>query len=557
MPDAADILFRRIRHVALNLLAHKRQRNTDGRDVRGVLCNAVTDAHALAQGRCNDRCGAAASDEIDQVRVQTVVIDEGLDDCLDLLHGTIHDLSADIVHRRCAGIRKRPPGLACSFYVSVCIVAFWHIAQDVCRAAERKRDLAAISTLHGHIVSLVVLARRDELELGRDDLVCIREHLIGKVSDMRRAGTDIEELSVLNPDHRAAGDAERADIERGQIQLVAADCRVLDHDLAILDGRDIGRRATCLEEDAVSDLLVHECACHPCRKAGEHRQNRPLPDLVNRHDAAVTAHDHERLLDAGALHGVLGHVCRLHHLRDEGGIDGSRAGTCRQAIELGDLIAARRDHAHVLSLLDHCLLVGRVVDRIGLGSDDDLAATFAQRRDGSLHRLIGKLRGIYELVLGLEILSRCQLDIADCRLGAGAAGASPLAHTDNADTCDISFEEGIGRLGRAVCDEDDIFRCDGTLVEHLADGIDDALCHTLLCMVGRRNLHLRDDLIGLVVDDDGVRECSADIDANADLSVSHSVYPPSFLVLIMRVRLEGGLWAAAPLSEDWDISASR
>ena len=50
---------------------------------------------------------------------------------------------------------------------------------------------------------------------------------------------------------------------------------------------------------------------------------------------------------------------------------------------------------------------------------------------------------------------------------------------------------------------------------------------------------------------------AADIDANADLSVSHSVYPPSFLVLIMRVRLEGGLWAAAPLSEDWDISASR
>ena len=126
-------------------------------------------------------------------------------------------------------------------------------------------------------------------------------------------------------------------------------------------------------------------------------------------------------------------------------------------------------------------------------------------------------------MLGLEVLAGGKLDVAHRGLRAGAPGAGALAHADDADLCHVALQEGIGGLRGSVGDEDDVIRGDPVVGQDLVDRLDDACGDALRRVVGRWDLLLGNDLIGLVVHDDRIGEGASDVNANPDGALAHAV----------------------------------
>ncbi|MNR39693.1 hypothetical protein D3C85_1579240 [compost metagenome] len=84
---------------------------------------------------------------------------------------------------------------------------------------------------------------------------------------MGAPGADIGDFPSADLDHAAPGNSQRPHIQRTQIRLVPAYLGILDHDFPVLDDGNIHAGASDFEEDAIRNLLVHECSGHPCCEA--------------------------------------------------------------------------------------------------------------------------------------------------------------------------------------------------------------------------------------------------------------------------------------------------
>ena len=101
--------------------------------------------------------------------------------------------------------------------------------------------------------------------------------------------------------------------------------------------------------------------------AGKHGQHRALLHLIDFHDAAVSAHNHERHIHAGLPDTLLSGVGRVQHLWQDAGVDGRCPGPSGQAVELGNVRGNGCLHAHlVMGNLEHKLLPGNVVHPVSV-----------------------------------------------------------------------------------------------------------------------------------------------------------------------------------------------
>jgi hypothetical protein len=225
-----------------------------------------------------------------------------------------------------------------------------------------------------------------------------------------------------------------------------------------------------------------------------------------------------------------------YHPRQDAGVDDGGTRARRQAVELGDLVAAGWTQAGVVRALHHQHFVRIVVDAEGVAGDDDLGAGSGKRGDRRAHSFLADGIDVDESVLRRQEPAGGEFDRADRGLTARQQWFQPARHADDAYDRHIAFEQGIGRLGRAVGEEDDVDRIDGGALEDIAEHFDDPPRDAARIVVGGQYRVPADNRAVAVVDQHRLRECAADIDADAEgapigtFCISHqrlcSIIPP-------------------------------
>ena len=93
------------------------------------------------------------------------------------------------------------------------------------------------------------------------------------------------------------------------------------------------------------------------------------------------------------------------------------------------------------------------------------------------------------------------------------------SQTDYADLRDIAFEQSIRRLRRRMGDKNHVVRRNSKLAQSAFDGVDNSQSDTFSRGVRRRNFKLRNDFARVVVYNNDIGKSSADINADANLSI--------------------------------------
>ena len=343
---------------------------------------------------------------------------------------------------------------------------------------------------------------------------------------MGASGAGVDSLAVLDLHHTAAANAHRANIQGVQIGLVAAHLCVADHNLAVLDTGNIGGGAAHLEEQAVGELFIHQRTGNTCCGAGENGQNGTVADLGHGHHAAVAAHDHQGTLDAGGPDALIGHGGSLQHLGHDAGVDHGGTGTDLQAVELGDIVGGRTGQFCLPAQLHSAVFMLRVIDTESFRCNKALAVLGLQILQSLPdHRIQIGSGGFHVGILGFQILLGCQLDAADGGVRLTLGTLQTLAQSHNADLCHVAFQQGIGCLGGAVGNEINVLGRDVVLLHHPVQHLDDAGGNAFLGAVGGGRLDRADQLIGVIIDGDGIGKSAANVNANTNF---HVVEPPLF-----------------------------
>ena len=95
----------------------------------------------------------------------------------------------------------------------------------------------------------------------------LEEARVRQTGDVRRPRTDAVHPVAPGPQHRAAGDAEHADVEGPDRGRVARDLDVRQRRTAVPDRGHVGRRAADLDDDAVVDAVRAQRAGDRRRRA--------------------------------------------------------------------------------------------------------------------------------------------------------------------------------------------------------------------------------------------------------------------------------------------------
>ena len=97
----------------------------------------------------------------------------------------------------------------------------------------------------------------------------------------------------------------------------------------------------------------------------------------------------------------------------------------------------------------------------------------------------GELSGLQEGMVGPQDLARAQGDVLDGGLLPGQHGPHRAsAHAHDPHRGHVALQEGVGRLGRAVGEEDDIFGVDGKILQRTLKYMNDALGDPFVLRVG-------------------------------------------------------------------------
>ena len=332
---------------------------------------------------------------------------------------------------------------------------------------------------------------------------------------MGAARSDIDELAAARAHHAAAGNADDANVERTDIGLVAADARIFDGRPSVADHADIGAGAADLEVDAVGYAQIHQRACDACGRARQHRHDGAPAHLANVHHAAVAAHDHQRRLNAGLANTRLRHGRGVDHLRQDAGVDDGGAGPGRQAVELGDLVAAGRGQPGIDHEAAHRFFGVVVINAKGGTRDNDLCAFRLEFFDRLADRLVGQRLLHQKPVHRFHIAAGRKLDRLHRALALGQQRFHAGRHADDADACDVALEQCVGGLGCRMREKDHFPGVDARLREDIAEHLDHALGDATRIGVGGQHGEPSDHLVGRIVDQDGLGEGASDVDTNA------------------------------------------
>ena len=177
----------------------------------------MPDSHFFAQIRYDNRRRPAATDQADQVRIQTIIGNQLFYDLANFGHCNIHCLTAQFFHRAACHRRQCTPCDLCRFHISGSIVIRRHITQNICGTCQCKRITPAICTGNDRIIRCIIFARSDQFDLWILHLISVGKDLILFLCDMCRSWSDIYDLTSTHHDHTASGNSKCTHIQRSQI----------------------------------------------------------------------------------------------------------------------------------------------------------------------------------------------------------------------------------------------------------------------------------------------------------------------------------------------------
>ncbi len=370
--DAREVVRRWIEHRALDDVAHERERDAERRDHLRVARDAVRETELLRGVRDERRRAASAADQDDVRAVERVVGDQLVQRRAQARRSAVQDRAGELFGaeaERGTGALAREP---CGRGVPVRERVARHDAEHVRGAGRRDGDPRAVAC-----------DERDEAgaEIGPriGEQRGIGEHGVAVAGDVRRTRADIDDAPAGDARERTACDGDRAHVQRAQQRSVAADARRTHLRLPAPNHRAVGAGPADLDEDAVGDVLVKQRARDPRGRTGQHREDRAAFDLGDVHDAAVTAHDHQRRGDARVRHRARGHARRAQHARQDRCVERRCARPRAQAVLRRHFGAAGRREAAVARRRNERMLALRPVHRKGLADGDRLHAGFAHR----------------------------------------------------------------------------------------------------------------------------------------------------------------------------------
>ena len=388
------------------------------------------------------------------------------------------------------------------------------ITEQVRRAGVGDGVAGAAARADRDVVVGVAFLGTKQLQLRLLDILGIGKRGIRQAGDVRAARTDVADLAPAHAHHAAACDADHAHVERVDVSVVAANPGVLHRRPAVADDTDVGAGAADFEVDAVGDFEIHERAGHAGSRSRQHGHGGTAAHLSDVHHTAIASHDHQRCLDARLAHAGFRHIRRGDHLGQDARIDHCGAGSRRQPIQLADLVPAGRGYAHRGGRAHHQLFTASVVDSEGTARHHDLDAFGAKLLQHPTHRLlVENIRG-QKAMRRPQTPARRQLDLLDAALAPGQQRLHAARHSENAHRGHVTFQQRVGRLSGAVCQEHDIPWLDPRALEHVAEHFDHTARHAACVAVGRQHRVALHHLERRVVDQHRLGEGPADVDAD-------------------------------------------
>ena len=437
-----------------------------------------------------------------------------------MLVGLVQDLTAALLHGHAHIVGQRLDALPGGLHVAPGVVAFLDVAQHIGGAGVGDGHPLAALELDADIVGGVALLGGEELQLRLLNLLRRGVNGVAQTRDVSGTGANVQNLLVAGTHHGAAGHALNLHVQGVDVGVVTAHGGVLHAGTAVLDDADVGSGAADLKVDAVGGTQVHQSAHDGSGRAGEHGQHRTLLHFVDIHNAAVAAHDHQRHVHARGADGTFGAVGGVHHLGQNGAVDGGGAGTAGQAVELGN-IGGNGGHeppAVGLGLHQHFVLDG--VHAEGLGGGDDGGPVVHQLLDVLPDGFLIDLLALQVSVGGVDIAAAVEQNVAHLGLALGEHTAdAAAAHGQNAHLGHVTLDQGVGSLGGGVGDEDHVLGGDAVLAQAVLEALDDACGDTQLVVVTGHDDGLADDLIGLIVQGHGLGVGAANVNADANLAM--------------------------------------
>ena len=513
--NADDIVVGGVGDGAFHHVTNHGQGHADGGDHGRVFGNTELLVHGFRQVGNNGGSTAAAAHKTGGAGVHLVILHQLRGDLTVLLRGEGQHLAGGFLNGATHVVRQRLPGFHGGLFAAGGVVAFLHIPGDVRGAGHGQGHPDTVAALDAGILRVGRHGTHGN-QLRLHDQVGVGIDFIVESRNVGTSGAGGDCLSVLDLNHGAAADTNRAHVQRVEVGLMPADLRVLDHHLAVLDTGDIGGGTTDLEENTVGQLFVHQRAGDTRGRAGQNGQNGTAADLIHRHNAAIAAHDHQRAGNSGSLDAVVGHGRGFQHFGHDGGIDDSGTGTDAQAVELGNVVGRGGGKILLGADLHGQILVGRVIHAERLGRHKRGGALLSQilhsSSNGSFH-IAGRV-GI--LIFAGQEFAGSQFDLSHGGVGLALGTLDPGTDSDDAHVRHITFQQCVCGLGRSVGDKRHIFGGNAVFFHDSVQNLHDTRCHALFGRVGSGDLYRSDQLVSIVVNGDGVRKGASHINTDSD-----------------------------------------
>src|SRR6516162_9491679 len=138
------------------------------------------------------------------------------------------------------------------------------------------------------------------------------------------------------------------------------------------DRGTIRARSADFNKNAFAQPLVEKRAGDAGSWSGEQRKNRAAFDLQDVHNAAVTAHHHERRRNRRVLDRGRSHFGGANHLWQDRSVQGRGARAGSQAVSSADVVTAGRIETMLACKRNHVLLALRTIDAETLGDRESL-----------------------------------------------------------------------------------------------------------------------------------------------------------------------------------------
>ena len=120
-----------------------------------------------------------------------------------------------------------------------------------------------------------------------------------------------------------------------------------------------------------------------------------------------------------------------------------------------------------------------------------------------------------------------EVDVLQIRLRLGDPAAGTLAaDADDADLCNVALDQGVRCLRGGVGNKDNILGVNVVFFQAVFERLHNAGGNACLVIVGGLDRGFADDLVGRVVNGDGLGVGAADVDAHAYFSFTHFPIPP-------------------------------